>query len=100
MQILEYLASGKQQLAQKLTQLISSNQANQNHGGNDGFGGTNGKNGNQNHRGNNGAGGFNGKNGNHAKGNNNNIPTHVSTRTTSRVIPRPLLPNFMREKQT
>jgi hypothetical protein len=99
-QILEGLASGKQQLAQLLTRLINNTQANQNHGGNNGLGGINGHNGNQNHRGNNGAGGSNWNNGNHAEGSNNNIPTHVGTRTTSGVIPRPLMPNFLGEQQT
>jgi hypothetical protein len=38
LQILEGLATGKRQLAQILTQLISTNQANQNHRGNNGKG--------------------------------------------------------------
>jgi hypothetical protein len=84
-------------LAQILTQLINNSQVKQNHGGNNGFGGINGHNGNQNRRGNNGAGG---SNGNHAKGNNNNIHAHVGTTTTSRVIPRSLMPNFLGEQQT
>jgi hypothetical protein len=92
LQILEGLASGKQQLAQLLTQLIVSNQANQNHGGNNGLRGTNEHNENQNHRGNNGAVGSNGNNGNHAEGNNNHIPTQVGTKTTGRIITRPLMP--------
>jgi hypothetical protein len=94
MQILEGLVSGKQQLAQLLTQLVNNTQVNQNHGGNNVLGGINGHNGNQNHRGKNGAGGSNGNNGNHVEGRKNNIPTHVGTRTTMRVIPRPILPNF------
>jgi hypothetical protein len=94
LQILEGLATGKQQLAQLLTQLITTNQANQNHGGNNDNGGTNGHN-----RGNNGAGGIFGNNGNHAKGNNNQIPAHVGTRTTCSIVPRPLLPQFTRNQE-
>jgi hypothetical protein len=77
LQILEGIQNGQQQLAQLLAQLIATNQENQNHGGNNGNGGTNGH-----HGGNNGAGGPNGNNGNHAEGNNNHIPAQVGTRTT------------------
>ena len=87
LQISEGLATRQQQLAQLLTQLITTNQANQNHGANIDNGGTNGHN-----RGNNGAGGIFGNNGNHAKGNNNQIPAQVGTRTTGSIVPRPLLP--------
>jgi hypothetical protein len=38
-QILEGLATGQQQLAHLLAQLIASNQTNQNHGSNNGAGG-------------------------------------------------------------
>jgi hypothetical protein len=78
MHILNDLARGKQQLVQLMTQLISNTQANQNHGGNNGAGGSNGHNGNQNHGGNNGSGGSNGNNGNHAEGNNNNIHAQLA----------------------
>jgi hypothetical protein len=99
LQILEGLASGKQQLAQLLTQLIANNQANQNHGGNNGLGGINGHNGNQNHRGNNGAGGSNGTMGIMQK-ETTIIFTQVGTRTTGRIIPRPLMPQFLGDQQT
>jgi hypothetical protein len=89
LQILEGIQNGQQQLAQLLAQLIATNQENQNHGGNNGNGGTNGH-----HGGNNGVGGPNRNNGNHAEGNNNHIPAQVGTRTTGRIIPRPLLPQF------
>jgi hypothetical protein len=82
MHILNDLARGQQQLAQLMTQLITSTQENQNYVGN------------------NGVGGSNGNNGNHVEGNTNNIPTQNHTRTTSRVIPRPILPHFLGEQQT
>jgi hypothetical protein len=91
---------GINKLVQLMAQLIKSTQENQNHGGNNGLGGTNGHNGNQNHRGNNGAGGSNGNNGNNAEGNNHHIPTQVGTRNTDRIIPRTLMPQFLGDQQT
>jgi hypothetical protein len=42
----------------------------------------------------------NGNNGNHAEGNNNHVPAQVGTRTTGRIIPRPLMPQFLGNQQT
>jgi hypothetical protein len=80
MHILNDLAKEKQQLVQLMTQLITITQENQNHGGN------------------NGAGDSNGNNGNHAKGSNNNIPAQTHTRITSRVTPRPIFPHFLEQR--
>ena len=82
-------------MTQLATQLIASNQENQNHWGNNGNGGTNGHN-----RGNNGVGGTNGNTRNHAEGGNNHIPTQVGTRTIGRIIPKPLMPRFMGNQKT
>jgi len=77
LQISKGIQNGQQQLRQLLAQLISTNKENQNHGGNNDKGGTNGHN-----RGNNGVGGPNGNNENYVEGNNNHIPAQVGTRTT------------------
>jgi len=90
LQILEGLATGKQHLAQILTHLISSNQENHNHDGNNSNGGTN-----RNHMGNDGVGGSNGKKGNHAGGSKNDIPAHMGTITTDIIILIPLMPQFL-----
>jgi hypothetical protein len=44
---------------------------------------------------NHGVGGSNGNNGNHAEDNNNSIHEQVGTRTTSRMIPRPVFISFL-----
>jgi hypothetical protein len=89
-QILGGLSVGQQQLTQLLTQLIASNQKNQNHGSNNGVGGSNVNNGN------------NGE-GIHPKipsPNHTWIPIHVGVRTNNRTIPRPLMPQFLGNQQT
>jgi hypothetical protein len=80
MQILESLAAGQRQLTQLITQLLS-NQTNQNHGSNNGAGGSNVNNGVDN-------------NNEVPVLNNTRIPMQIGARTTRRTIPRPLLPNF------
>jgi len=90
LQILEGIQNGKQQLGQLLAQLIATNQENQNHGGNNGNGGINGH-----HGGNNSVGVPNRNNGNHAEGSNNHITAQVGTRTISKIVPRPFLPQFI-----
>jgi hypothetical protein len=86
MQILESLATGHQQLTQLITQLLA-NQINQNHGSNNGAGGSNVNNGADN---------------NHEilVLNNTRIPMTIGARTTSKTIPRPLSPNFLGNQPT
>jgi hypothetical protein len=86
MQILESLAAGQQQLTQLITQLLA-NQTNQNHGSNNGAGGSNVNNGADN-------------NNEIPVLNNTGIPMQIGARTTSRTVPRPLLPNFLGNQPT
>jgi hypothetical protein len=90
LQILEGLSVGQQQLAQLLTQLISINQKNQNHGSNNGVGGSNVNNEN------------NGE-GNHPEiptPNHNRIHVQVGAKTNNKTIPRPLMPKLLGNQQT
>jgi hypothetical protein len=86
LQILENIASGQQQLAQLMTQLIAA----QNHGSNSGAGGSNVNNGN------------NGEGSHHEipTPNQDRVPTQVGPKTTSRTVPRPLMPQFLENQQT
>jgi hypothetical protein len=63
---------------------VNNNQGNQNNAGNNGSGRTNGSHGN---------------NGNHVEGRNTHVPTWNNIGTTSRVTPRPHMPQFLEGQQ-
>ena len=85
-QIVESLAAGQQQLTQLITHLLA-NQTNQNHGSNNGAGGSNVNNGVD-------------SNNEIPVLNNIGIPMQIGARTTRRTIPRPLSPNFLGNQPT
>jgi hypothetical protein len=86
MQIWESLAAGQQQLTQLITQLLA-NQTDQNHGSNNGAGGSNLNNGAEN-------------NNEISVCNNTRIPMQIGAWTTSRTVSRHVLPNILGNQPT
>jgi hypothetical protein len=78
------IEGGSNKMVELLTQLVENTQGNQNNAANDGSRGTNGS---------------HGHNGNHVEGINTHVPTQNHIGSTSRVTPRPHMPQFLEGQQ-